>query len=432
MFNSFGQEQPILISLSPNTEKDDILLALKLLFQPWRWKTTDDKKSAIAENSSSILEQKFRQYLGVKHAVTFNSGRTAWLAILKALELDKGKEVLLQGFTCNATVNPILHLGLKPVFLDIKEKTLNIDPADLERKITPASKIVLAQHTFGLPTDMGKIQTICQKYNLVLIEDCAHSLGAEYQGKKVGDFGQAAFFSFGRDKVISSVFGGIATTNDDSLAEKLRRYQQNLPQASPLWIFQQLLHPILTNFLIIPLYNFGDLGKWALIFLQKLGLLSKAVKREEKQGRMPRDFARPMPEAIAILALNQFRKLDRILAHQREIAEFYRQNLKNPRFPPPLVAAGRIYLRYPLLANNLKTDEILDEGRKRKIFLDDGWRKTAIAPPDTDQTSLGYRVGECPVAESAARRILNLPTHINISKEKAERIVNFLNDYHGD
>lgn len=457
------QDKPIFTSLSPNTEKDDILLALKLLLQPWKW--TNDKKQAIVENPSWMLENKFKEYLSVKHAFAFNSGRAAFMAILNALELEQGREVLLQAFTCNAVVNPIIWQGLKPVFVDIDEKTLNIDTSDLEKKISGKSRAVVIQHTFGLPafakaasfadprsaegsdetrvatkaesagkpadtsadtSESNKILEICQKHNLILIEDCAHSLGAKYNGKFVGTFGKAAFFSFGRDKVISSVSGGMATTDDDQLAQKLKEFQQSLSYPSSFWIFRELLHPLLTNFLIIPLYGFYGLGKWALIFLLKTGILSKSVRDEEKNGKMPAGSQKRMSEPLAILALNQFKKLDKFLEHQRQIASFYEENIKTLNFLLPPSVPGRIYMRYPFLAKNLEIDKILKEARRKKIFLDDGWRKTVITPPDTNQEKMGYRAGDCPVAEKVAETIINLPTHINISKNDAQRIVCFI------
>lgn len=424
----FCQYKPIFTSISPNTEKDDIVLTLKLIFQPWKWKDNRDYLE---------LEKEFKEYLGIKHAISFNSGRTAFLAILNALESEQGspasakatagREVLIQGFTCNAVVNPILAAGLKPVFVDIEEETLNINPDDLEKKITDKSKIVLVQHTFGLPADLKKILEICQKHNLTLIEDCAHSLGAEYGGKKLGAFGKASFFSFGRDKVISSVFGGMAVTNNDDLAKKIKEYRDNLAEPSLCWVFQQLLHPVLTNWLIMPLYNLnGTIGKWKLIALQKIGLLSKAVSKREKLGEFSAKSARKMPEALAIMALSQFEKLEKFISHQRQTADFYDKNLIGLELALPPSAEGRIYLRYPVLLKKANTDMILDKARKEKIFLDDGWRKTVIVPPDTNQEKMGYRAGDCPIAEKISQKILNLPTHINISQEKAQRIINFL------
>src|SRR3989344_8331877 len=133
--------KPISISLSPNTEKDDIWLAFKLIFQPWRWKTISvsqhlyQRKSAVQE-----LEDELKKYLGVKYAISFNSGRTALIAILDSFGLKQDDEVLLQAFTCNAVPNPVIWQGLKPVYVDCNEENFNINIEDLKKKIRPKSR----------------------------------------------------------------------------------------------------------------------------------------------------------------------------------------------------------------------------------------------------------------------------------------------------
>jgi len=414
------KQKPIFISLSPNVEKDDVCLTLRLIFKPWRWQKGE---------SVELLEEEFRQYFGVQYAFSFNSGRSAFLAILKSLNLNKGDEILIQAFTCNAAVNPILALGLKPVYIDIEKDTLNIDPKDLERKIGPKSKVVLVQHTFGLPAKLDEILEICQKHNLILIEDCAHSLGALYKDKKIGTFAKAAFFSFGRDKIISSVYGGMAITNDPVLAENLKSYQEKLKYPGCFWIFQQLLHPILVEYLIKPLYRFDEFGRYLLILFQKIGILSKGVTKKEKKGKLPRYIPQKMPNALAVLALNQMRKLKRFNQHRKEVAEIYQHELRDIGLISQKNQEGRIFMRYPIILEGRDTDRILKEFRKKKIFLDDGWRKTPIVPPDTDQKSMGYQFGSCKIAELVAKYIVNLPTHINISKKEARAISDLLKDF---
>lgn len=414
--NFFQSFKPIFISLSPNTEKDDISLALKLIFKSKIWKRGEKIKE---------LEEEFRKYLGVKHVITFNSGRSAFLAILKSLGLKKGEEILLQAFTCNAAVNSIIWSGLKPVFVDIDE-TLNLNPKDLKRKITEQSRVVMIQHTFGHSAKLDEILKISKENNLILIEDCAHSLGATYKGKKIGTFGEGSFFSFGRDKIISSVYGGMAVTNDDLLAKKIEDFKEKIDFPSNFWIFQQLLHPVLTNYLITPLYSFFELGRWVLLAFQRLKILSKAVHKKEKQGKKPSYIPKKMPNALAFLALHQFKKLNKFNTHRKKIAKFYDKNLKNLRFVLPKKHPERTYMRYSILIERYDTDEILKQARKQKIFLNDGWRKTPIIPPDTDQSKMGYTFGTCPQAEKVAKSILNLPIHINISKKDAQRITKFL------
>lgn len=424
--------KPISISLSPNTEKDDVLLAFKLLFQPWRWKYTTF--ATIVENVVYQLEEEFKKYLEVKYATSFNSGRSALMAILSSLELTKGEEVLLQAFTCNAAANPIIWSGLKPIYVDCDEKTFNIDVEDLKKKISPRSRVVMVQHTFGLPAfteasagqpaERDEILKICKENNLILIEDCAHSLGADFQGKKIGTFGKAAFFSFGRDKVISSVYGGMVITNDDDLAKKLKEYQEEISYPSYFWIKQQLLHPILMNWLILPTYQI--LGKYLLVLFQWLQILTKAVHWKEKIGEKPNYFPKRLPNALAILALNQFKKLRRFNEHRQKIADFYYNELKELssfELPQTLNDKGHIFLRFTI--KHPKAHEIIKKAWQKNILIGD-WYTDPLAPYGTRLDKLQYKLGSCSKAEKLSRETLNLPTHINISQKEAQKIVNFL------
>jgi len=420
--------RPISISLSPNTEKDDIRLALKLLFQPWDWKLNH-----YATRPRSVgLEEEFKRYLGVKYAISFNSGRSALMAILDSLDIKKDDEVLLQGFTCNSAVNPILAKGAKPVFVDVVD-TINMDPEDLKKKITSKSKVAMIQHTFGWPAQIDEILKIAKQNNLFLVEDCAHSLGAKYKGKFCGTFGDVAFFSFGRDKIISSVFGGLAVTNNEEIGERIKNFREKCDFPSNFWIFQQLLHPILVNYLVLPAYGLNQyLGRIILGLFHQLSILSKGVYKKEKKGEIPKYFPKRFPNALATLALNQFKKLEKFNNHRRKTASFYEKELKNTGFNLPLAKSqeGRTpaFMRYPILVN-FDTDEILQKLRRKKIFLDDGWRKSPVVPPDTDIDKMGYLFGSCPQVEKVAQNIVNLPTHINISEKEAKIIVNFLKSY---
>jgi dTDP-4-amino-4,6-dideoxygalactose transaminase len=409
--------KPISISLSPNVEKDDLHLALNLIIRPWLWR----EGKAINE-----LEEKFKKYLGVKYAVSFNSGRSSFFAILKSLNLDKGSEVLLQAFTCNAVPNPVLWADLKPVYVDCNKDDFNMDANDLENKITARSRVAIVQHAFGMPADMDKIRAICGAYNLILIEDCAHSLGAEFNGIKAGSQSRAAFFSFSRDKIISSVYGGIVTTNDESVAASLLLARAEFGIPNSFWIFQQLLHPILLHYIILPVYNLVDLGKILLVVSQWLHILSKAVSWQEKRGQRPDYFPRALPNALAMLALNQFNKLGKFNNHRQEIANYYYSSLKDTKFELPKVFPNRknVFLRFTVKYPDAN-EVIYNAWHKQNILLGD-WYTTPIAPFDTKIKEMHYTPGSCKNAEDLAKITLNLPTHINISQEDAERIVDFL------
>jgi len=412
--------KPLSISLSPNTEKDDTRLAFGLKFQPWRWKSGEEIEQ---------LEKEFKNYLGVKYAISFNSGRSSLMAILSSLGLKKGSEVLLQAFTCNAVPNPVLWSNLMPIYVDCNENGYNIDAADLRRKITlrrgsgQGPKAVIVQHTFGLPAEMDEIVKICHENNLILIEDCAHSLGAGYKGRKVGTLGRVSFFSFSRDKVISSVYGGMVATNDDELAKKIKEYQEKIGYPSCCWIFQQLAHPVLMNWLILPTYKI--FGKYLLVLFQWFHILSKAVHWKEKRGRKPGYFPKRMPNALAILARNQFKKLERFNNHRQEIADFYYNELESTNFELVGEHEGRknIFLRFAI--KHPKAHEIIKKAWQNNLLIGD-WYTTAIAPHDTKLDKMHYIPGSCPVAEKLAKITLNLPTHINILKEDAQKIVDFI------
>lgn len=365
-------------SLSPNTEADDVWLALRLLFAPWKWKRG---------NAVYRVEQRFG-------GVSFNSGRSALLAILKAFDIGRGDEVILQAFTCVAVPNSVRWSGAKPIYADIDE-TFNINPSDIVKKITPQTRAIIVQHTFGIPAQVDNIIAIAKKHNICVIEDFAHTMSLPMKG-------DAAFFSFGRDKVLSSVFGGLATINSNFKFQisNLKAYHKKLNMPSFWWIFQQLLHPLAFS-IILPFYRLG-VGKVILVVLQRLRLLSFPVYPEEKEGRQPNDFPAKYPNALAILLLTQLKKRDRFAKQREEIVKLYG-------------GTGSL-LRYPMRVD--EPEKIIAKAKKQGILLGN-WYHHVVDP-----VAIGYTTGSCPRAEEAAKHIINLPTRI--SPKDAKRVIEAL------
>ncbi len=405
--------RPLSISLSPNVQKDDLFLALKLLFSPWKWKVGDSQKK---------LEEAFRQFVEVKSAVAFNSGRSALFAILQAFYVKEGDEILVQAFTCSAACAPILWGKARPVYVDIDDETFTMDPFDLETKITEKSRGIIVQHTFGIPSNMEAICRVARKHNLFVIEDCAHALGSEYQGKKVGSFGDAAFFSFGRDKPISCVYGGIAVSKSAKVGEKLCAISEESGLPNFFWILQQLWHPLWIS-LILPFYYFLNFGKILLILLQKLHILSLAISIQEKSGFKPSYFPKKLPNALATLALHQFQKLPHFVEHRKELAMYYERALQSLRIRLLKRPSGTIFLRYPIVTP--RACELIKKARHQHILLGD-WYDTVIAPQSVNLEVFMYKNGSCPHAQRVCEQVFNLPTSINTSKEDAKRITHFL------
>lgn len=394
------------VSLSPNTEKDDVCLAIKEIFS-----TKKIKGGSIQE-----FENCFKNYFNFDYVFSLNSGRSCLLLILEALNIKENDEVIVQAFTCNAAINPILKRKAFPIYVDI-DKTLNLDVTKIEKKITKNTKAIIVQHTFGMPANIKEIKKICKKHNLILIEDCAHSLGAQYENQYCGTFGDVAFFSFGRDKVISSVYGGMIATNRADLKEKIQAIYESLNYPKSSWVNKQIMHPIIMNLFVLPFYNFLNIGKIILELSIRCNLLSKAVTSLEYKGMLPDYFPLKMPNSLAKLALNQFKKIDKFNNHRKEIAKYYKDNIGG-LFD---IIDGAIYLKFPILTDN--SDEIIEEINKFNIMLEDGWRKKVIAPPKTNLCKMNYKEGECKNAENISNKIIILPTHINVTEEIAEKIV---------
>ena len=405
----------IFTSLAPNMEADDRRLATRLLVTPWRWRTGE---------SVGKLERWFTDFTGAAVAKSFTSGRGSLYAILKSLHLPEGSEVLLQAYTCVAVPDPVLWAKLQPVYVDCDE-SLTMAAADLEKKITPKSKVLIIQHTFGQPADMEKLMATAKKYNLFVIEDCAHALGGEYQGKKLGSFGDAAFFSFGRDKVLSAVFGGVAVMKAAADGERLAHVHASCALPTRSWVVQQLMHlPVLA--VSKRLYDVLSLGKIKLELAKRLRIISRAVYPIEKSGGAPQFVFWKMPEASARLALHQLEKLERFNAHRQVIADYYLKALGEFAVSGQAHRSGGIFLRYTVF--HPKAHEVIRNAREQGVELGD-WYTTPIAPKGVDYKAVGYIPGSCPMAELKARETCNLPTHIGISLADAEYIVGMLKKY---
>jgi perosamine synthetase len=173
-------------------------------------------KGIFIYNRSGLFrefEEDFAKYYKRKHALLFTSGTLAIRTMFEAAGFKEGDEVICPVYTFFGTVSPLLHTGAKPILCDIDENG-NIDPEEINKKITPRTKGIVVTHMWGFPCQMDEIVKICKKNNLLLLEDCSHTHGAKYKGNTVGSFGDLAAWSLGSDKVVSGGEGGVLCTND--------------------------------------------------------------------------------------------------------------------------------------------------------------------------------------------------------------------------
>lgn len=171
------------------------------------------------------FEEKFAALFGVKYGVAVSSGTDAdalACAVLYDFGASRGDEIIVPALTFVATGNAVLQAGFKPVFVDVKRETLNIDPDLIERAITPKTRAIMPVHLMGKPADMDKVRAIAKKHKLFIIEDAAEAHGAEYNGEKIGALGDMACFSLYAAHIITTIEGGIVITNNEKMAEALR------------------------------------------------------------------------------------------------------------------------------------------------------------------------------------------------------------------
>ncbi len=173
---------------------------------------------------AAAFERRVAEYCGSIYAVATNSGTSALEAICEAVGLKEGTEVICPSYTFIATVNAVLLSGARPVFADIDPATFNLDPKEVESKITDKTRAVILVHQFGIPSDAGAFASLCRKQGLVLIEDAACGLGSHYEGKAVGTFGVSGLLSFHPRKILSTGEGGMVLTDNESLSQRVRSF----------------------------------------------------------------------------------------------------------------------------------------------------------------------------------------------------------------
>ena len=327
------------------------------------------------------FERLVAEYVGVKHAVAVSSGTAALHLIVKALGIGPGDEVLVPSFTFVASVNVILYEGAKPVFVDIEPDTYNLDPEDLERRITPRTKAIMVVDVFGHPAEWDEISRIAEKYGLKVIDDSCEALGAEYKGKKLGQFGDAAAFAFYPNKQMTTGEGGMIVTNDEQVA-KLCRSLRNQGR--------------------------GEMGAWL---------------EHERLGYNYR-----MTEMSAALGVSQLRRIETLLAKRERVARIYTQRLselewiRTPVVRPYVRMSWFVYV--VTLAEGMHRDPVM------KALAEEGIPTRGYFSPVHLQPyvrrRLGTKEGMLPVTESVARRTIALPFHGNMTEAEVDMVVEAL------
>jgi dTDP-4-amino-4,6-dideoxygalactose transaminase len=378
---------------SMTIDDDDLELAAELLRDRSLWA---DRSPITA------FEQAFADWNGSRHALTFVSGRVALAAVLQALGLGAGDEVVVPGYTCVVVANALRNAGLEPVYADIELETYGLDAAALANALTPRTRAVVVHHLFGLVSrDLAAAVDIARSRGLFIIEDCAQAAGATFAGRRVGNFGDVGIFSADPSKPFTCVQGGLAVTNDDSVFGRLASIQRAMGVHD-----DETTAGRLRNLSLNYTLNKDPQRWWSadLAWARRGHEYFFGIPSAEVEGGAPADAGCRMSPPLARIALNQLRKLDHYNRRRRANADRWSEWCAANGFTPPVVVpeSTPTFLRYPVLVRpEMKRD--LRWAYRSLGVVPGVWFTSHLHPAP-------IRLDHLPNATAAVDRCINFPT----------------------
>jgi perosamine synthetase len=323
------------------------------------------------------FEHAMAEYIGAPHAVAVSSGTAGLHLCVRALDLGEGDEVIVPSFTFIAAANAIRYERATPVFVDIDAATLNLDPAKIEAAITPRTRAIVAVHTFGVPADMRVILAIAERHKLLVVEDACEAIGAEYQGRRVGTFGDAAVFAFYPNKQITTGEGGMIVTRSQALARRMRALRNQGRYQSDDWLQHSEVG-----------YNYR------------------------------------LPEINCALGIEQLRRIESILARRADIAREYHERLQSePLLLPPL-EIPRARLSWFVYVVRLRPEfhQSDRDAMLQSLAAQGIGCARYFAPIHLQPAYAGWGNTPLPVTESEASRTIALPFFNTITGGQLDRV----------
>jgi dTDP-4-amino-4,6-dideoxygalactose transaminase len=374
-------------------DADDLELAAELLAERGDW-------TSLAPIEA--FEREFAEWNGSRSAFAFASGRVALAAAITALELRPGDEVVVPGYTCVVVTNALRNAGLKPIFADIELDTYGLDKDAVLRAIGTQTKAVLIHHLYGFVSrDLDAVLDIARARRIPVIEDCAQSTGAAYNGRKVGNFGNVAIFSCDPSKPFTCIQGGLAVANDERLVARLADIRRTAG-TQDLATIENRIRNVSLNYAV-----HKDPQRWwkaDVVRLRDNTAYHIGISRHEAAGAAPLDAGCRMAAPLARLASHQLRKLDYYNARRRANCVRWDAWCETHDFAKPLTLAGStsIALRYPVMV----TPEMKNNFRwaYRTLGVVPGsWFITHLHPAPEP-------VADAPNAARAVAACVNFPT----------------------
>jgi dTDP-4-amino-4,6-dideoxygalactose transaminase len=372
--------------------KEFLIFGSPLIEQPEIEEVVSSLKSGWLGTGPKVhkFEEMFREFKGVRHAMALNSCTACLHLAMLAIDLQPGDEVIVPTMTFAATANVVIHAGGVPVFADSQRDSMNIDPKEIERKITARTKAIIPVHFAGRSCDMDAIMGIAQRHNLKVIEDCAHAIETEYHGQKAGTFGDIGCFSFYVTKNIVTGEGGMAITNHEEYADRIKIMGLH-GMSKDAW------------------KRFGDDGY------------------KHYQVVYP-GFKYNMMDIQASLGIHQLPRVNDYWIRRQEIWQRYNEAFRDlPLFTPATVEPGtrHAYHLYTLLLDTdnlaITRDQFLNMMTQQKIGV--GVHYIALHLHPYYQKTYGYKRGDFPNAEWISDRTVSLPLSPKLSDTDVEDVI---------
>jgi len=366
------------------------------------------------------FEQLFSNLIGSGSSVSFASGRMGFYALMKACGIGRGDEIIINGATCSVMINAILRCNAIPVYSDIDPNTFGSSAQSIQKCLSERTKMVVAQHSFGIPCEVNLIANICRDANIFLLEDCALALGSTLNNINVGTFGDAALFSTDHSKPLNTIIGGLIYTNKTSIYKKLRKVQS---QSSNLPVEKQKM--IWSRFLLER--KFAQPGRYRL--LQFFDFISQVKRRligeispflDEDFGSKITPGSYPYPSrfpaflaAIGILEINRWSSVkkdrERMLSYYTEWVKHHNFNIQ---LPSVYYDSHRNITPLRIVWSQAN-GEIIRQQLENVINISWIWFKQPIITTFEPLENFSYKHGDCPISEHIGIGMVNLPTSVS-------------------
>lgn len=381
----------------------------------------DDYKKSDAHNVIKKFETLFSNLIGSKNILSFASARMGFFHLLTTLKIEKGDQIIICSGTCSVMVDAIIKSGATPVFSDIDPYTFGSSSIEISKKITSKTKMIIAQHNFGIPCQIEEIQKLCIKEKIFLIEDCALTLCSKVNGFLVGNFGDASIYSFDHTKPLNCFTGGVLSIKDSILFSKAKQNYigiEDVPiNKQTAMIKRFILEDKLFKSRKLNRLKFFDLFQ---IIKNKFGFISPFLDEDSGLEKFSKSYPYPskMPFFSAFIGISQLNNWDEIAVKRKENFNVIMDKLSNSKLKNsiPIVYSNPKYeiipLRFILCNSN---SEYLKDKLKSYLDIKGIWFQKPIISTKLPMSDFGYK-NDCQILEDIGKNIINIPLDIDRTK----------------